>query len=204
MPNYEFSDSQVTWLRVLYSLAILAFLLQAIFLVHNTWRYLYKEKLGSWLVNAFYILAILNSVAHFFYFSFLLYKPTGSPFLFDTKGIYPTEIFEWIGSTSMTAIGWLIATTMYHLHMQIRVIFSLIDENVATKRKKRVTIGAVVFVCLQFAFLAIIPSVFNRERTSEVVSYTFLFFYGTLSGSYIVIIYQLSRTLKQLDEFGNF
>ena len=189
MPDYTFSDSQVTWLRVLYSFAILAFLLQAVFLVHNTWRYLYKEKLGSWLVNLFYILAILNSIAHFFYFSFLLANPKGSPFLFDTTGLYPTEVFEWIGSTSMTAIGWLIATTMYHLHMQIRVVFSLIDESVARKRKKRVTIGAIVFVCLQFAFLAIIPSVFSQERTSEVVSYTFLFFYAVLSGSYIVIIY---------------
>jgi len=59
-------------------------------------------------------------------------------------------------------------------------------------------------VGLEFALIATIPLIFSPDVTSYVVSDIFLGFYTILAISYGVIIMILRRTLKKLDDYGNF
>ena len=82
-------------------------------IINNSWRYLYRAKLGSILVILFYVLAGIISVCSLIFYVILALNPTGSPFLFDDGPYSMLEFMEFMSSNTMIAVGWLVATTMF-------------------------------------------------------------------------------------------
>ena len=204
MADYNFSDKQITILRCLYIFDLILFILLSSAIIHNSWRFLIKARLGSILVILFYILAGLVSITHLIYFIILVIDPSHSPFLFQPGPSRLLEILEWIGSAAMLAIGWLIATTMFHLMITIQHIFKLISPQRAVRLKYIVSIIAIVLITIEILLMVTIMVFIEVDLRSLFVSDLFIVFYSVLSISYAIIIILLYRTLKQMNEFGDF
>lgn len=118
----------------------------SIAIIHNSWKYLYRAKLGSTLVILFYVLAGIVAVSHVLMYLILTINQEGSPFLFDGGTFSATELFEFIGSNTMIAIGWLVATTMFQLNVTVRVIFNHLTQEKAVKQKRVSNIFAITII----------------------------------------------------------
>ena len=125
MSDYDFSKSELNTLRFLYLLAVIAFIALGGAIIHNSWRYLYKEKLGSTMVIMFYVLSAIVTVSYIAFYMMLTIDPCQSPYLFQEKGFTLNEFLLMIGIQAMLSINWLVATTMYHLKVTITVIFKV-------------------------------------------------------------------------------
>ena len=53
-------------------------------------------------------------------YSLLAMNPDRDPFMFDKRSFDAVSSLEWIGSCSMMAIGWLVASKMYGLTVNVR------------------------------------------------------------------------------------
>ena len=85
MSEYTDIDTkqEVLWLRSLYACLLFLFLILTCFIAHNSWRYLYKARLGKSLVVIFYILASVCTVFYSIFFCILAIDPKLDPFLYE-------------------------------------------------------------------------------------------------------------------------
>ena len=166
MGQYNFNNKQKKILLFLYSFATVLFFMLSGAIIHNSWKYLYRAKLGSTLVILFYVLAGIVAVSHTIMYFILAINQEGSPFLFDGGKFSATEFFEFLGSNTMIAIGWLVATTMFQLNVTVRLIFNLITPEKAVKQKRASNIFAVATISVEFTFIGLIPLIFSPEITS--------------------------------------
>ena len=82
MADYNFTSEQKIILRLLYSLAVLLFMLLSAAIIHNSWRYLYRARLGNILVILFYAICALVAFVHIIFYIMLTISPTTSPYIF--------------------------------------------------------------------------------------------------------------------------
>ena len=122
-------------------------------------------------------------------------KPSDSPYMFDTDNFTVHEFFIYLGTNTMVAIGWLVATTMFHLMITVRLIFNLITPERALIQNRRAHIFAAVINCFQFAFIGLIPIIFSAKVASNVVSDGYMVFYTILTVYYFTIVFMLRKTL---------
>ena len=74
----------------------------------------------------FYVLALIVSFGNTAYYTILAMNTTESPYLYDpTVKLTMFEFLTLTGTVTNVAIGWLVATTMYHLMVSVRIIFKL-------------------------------------------------------------------------------
>ena len=193
--DYDFNAKQNEILIVLYAIAEILYLMIFIVIVYNSWRYLYRAKLGSNLVILFYVLAGIAVVSHIIFYIIMIMKPSDSPYMFDTDNFTVHEFFIYLGTNTMVAIGWLVATTMFHLMITVRLIFNLVTPERALIQNRRAHIFAVVINCFQFAFIGLIPIIFSAKVASNVVSDGYMVFYTILTVYYFTIVFMLRKTL---------
>ena len=82
MADYNFTSEEKNILHVLYSLAVLLFLLLSSAIIHNSWCYLYRARLGNILVVLFYAICAVVAFVHIIFYAMLTISPTTSPYLF--------------------------------------------------------------------------------------------------------------------------
>lgn len=93
---------------------------------------------------------------------------------------------------------------MYHLMVNLKVVFKHITPQKGERHKRIVSVTVIVIVCLTLAFFALIPKMFNFEKTSKWVSNGLMISYFILSIVYITFTCLLKGTLKKMDDFGDF
>ena len=206
MSDYNFGTTAKIILRLLYSLAFALYMLLGAALIHNSWRYLYRARLGSAMVIMFYILSGYLVFVHMIFYLILTIDPTQSPYLFQKSGFTFIEFLELTGNVSLLCIDWLIGTTMYHLMLTIKVIFKLMPLEVSIRRKRCCSITTIIWLSIQLTFFILIPFILpaDLDIRSLFVSDALIIFYFVLSISFFTITFQLRSTLKSMNQFGDF
>ena len=59
-------------------------------------------------------------------------------------------------------------------------------------------------VSIQVSYLAMTPAIFDKDLSSDMVSFGLIVFCSILSIAYVTIIIVLKHTLKRMNEFGDF
>ena len=70
--------------------------------------------------------------------------------------------------------------------------------------KRRASITATIILILEIGFIAIIPINFADKNEAKVLNIFSIVIYSLLTICYIFIIVFLHRTLKKMNEFGDF
>ena len=126
--------TQVTILRILYTIVVTLFVFNFGFALHNVVRYVYPMKEKSKLIILFYGLIFMTCIFHIIVYLHLDIDPNGTdPFVLKPHSKTPLYLLELIASVSMLALGWLVTTMMLQISFSIRAIFDLIDKASATK-----------------------------------------------------------------------
>ena len=124
-------------LRSLYSIAIILFFILACAVAHNAWKYLCKARLGSHLVIIFYVLAGIIALVHIVFFFILDLYPKRPILLYNDENFVFKDALEWIGQSALLSLGWLIALSMFHLTISLRLIFKLTTPEQARVHNKQ-------------------------------------------------------------------
>ena len=185
-------------------MATIFFSINLLFALHNIIRYLIRRKIGSKLTYIFYVFVIIHSGTHLMMYLHLACDPSRNPFMFDATTLTMVSILEWIGSTSMVCIGWLVAATMYQLTISVRQNFGLITATDARKQKRLVYNIIETFAGLSCLAIILIPLSIPDGNEVDCSSFIYVASYIILIIFYSIITHYLLVTLHQMRAFGNF
>ena len=173
--------------------------------IYNSWCYLYKARLGSHLVILFYILTVIIAVCNSLCFFILALNPTFYIQMDRYGSRMVTDVIESISGNFVPALYWLVAATMIHLLISIRVIFKLMTPEQARVAKRRVSITATIILVIQMGFVLLTTLYyFEIETTKQNYTKILIVIGSILVICYVLIIVFLHRTLKKMNEFGDF
>ena len=118
------------------------------------------------MVIMFYVLAGIIALVHIVFFFILDLYPKRPILLYNDENFVFKDALEWIGQSALLSLGWLIALSMFHLTISLRLIFKLTTPEQARVHKKMASISATIIVVIELIYSAMVP-VFISNKVGD-------------------------------------